>query len=86
MKSAREKLREVYDMPGMPEAARVIIGDVMSSLNERPEGEWIYEAVYHWHRCSICKKVYPEILMQQFNECQYQPRFDFCPNCGSRMR
>ena len=46
---------------------------------------WIYEPAYDWHRCGACKKVYSNVLMEHFNECQYQPRFNYCPNCGARM-
>lgn len=48
-------------------------------------GKWIYEPAYDWHRCGACKKVYSNVLMEHFNECQYQPRFNYCPNCGARM-
>ena len=45
----------------------------------------IYEKAYRWSRCSNCTKIYPEALFRYFNDCEYQPRFNFCPNCGERI-
>lgn len=52
---------------------------------ERKTGRLIHESAYNWYRCSVCKKVYSEALLQNFNECMYQPCFRYCPNCGARL-
>ena len=59
--------------------------DNMPTIEPERTGKWIYEPAYDWHRCGACKKVYSNVLMEHFNECQYQPRFNYCPNCGARM-
>lgn len=69
---------------GEPGKARKLIEDAPTIEPERT-GKWIYEPAYDWHRCGACKKVYSNVLMEHFNECQYQPRFNYCPNCGARM-
>lgn len=45
----------------------------------------IHQAVYKWYRCSNCMKMFDEQLMTYFNDCQYKPQFNFCPNCGERI-
>ena len=45
----------------------------------------IYEKAYGWSRCTRCNKIYPEELFRYFNDCEYQPKFNFCPNCGERI-
>jgi len=57
-----------------------------SAQPERKTGRLIHESAYNWYRCSVCKKVYSEALLQNFNECMYQPCFRYCPNCGADMR
>ena len=51
-----------------------------------PKASLIWQPVYGWFRCGACKKVYPNALMNYFNTCEYQPKFNFCPNCGADMR
>lgn len=42
-----------------------------------------FQKVYGWYRCSRCKKIYSEDMVRNnFNTCQYQPMFLYCPNCG----
>lgn len=41
-----------------------------------------YQPAYKWYRCTECKKVYPAEIMKFFNDCEYKPKFRFCPNCG----
>ena len=45
-----------------------------------------YQKAYKWYRCENCLKIYPERIMDAFNECEYQPKFNFCPNCGAYMQ
>lgn len=57
-----------------------------SAQPERKTGKLIYESAYNWFRCNVCRKIYPSEFMQYFDSCQYQPRLNFCPNCGCDMR
>lgn len=41
-----------------------------------------HKKVFGWWQCEGCKKVYPDRVMEAFNDCQYKPRFRYCPNCG----
>lgn len=69
-------------------AVNVIRGNLKAFPTIEPErktGRLIHEPAYNWYRCSVCKKVYSEALLQNFNECMYQPCFSYCPNCGARM-
>ena len=56
-----------------------------SAQPERKTGKLIYESAYNWFRCNVCKKIYPPEFLQYFDSCQYQPGFNFCPNCGAKM-
>lgn len=47
--------------------------------------ELIYEKAFRWTRCSNCKKIYPEELFRYFDDCEYLPKFNFCPNCGEHI-
>ena len=62
------------------------IGDLPSAQPERKTGQLKYESAYNWFRCNVCRKIYPSEFMQYFDSCQYQPGFNFCPNCGADMR
>lgn len=53
---------------------------------ERKTGRLKYESAYNWFRCNVCRKIYPSEFLQYFDSCQYQPRLNFCPNCGCDMR
>ena len=57
-----------------------------SAQPERKTGQLKYESAYNWFRCNVCRKIYPSEFMQYFDSCQYQPGFNFCPNCGADMR
>ena len=59
--------------------------DLPSAQPERKTGKLIYESAYNWFRCNVCKKIYPPEFLQYFDSCQYQPGFNFCPNCGAKM-
>lgn len=41
-----------------------------------------YEKAYDWYRCNKCGKIYGSDVMKHFNDCQYKPSFNYCPNCG----
>ena len=60
--------------------------ELPSAQPERKTGKLIYESAYNWFRCNVCKKIYPPEFLQYFDSCQYQPGFNFCPNCGARMK
>ena len=62
------------------------IEDLPSAQPERKTGQLKYESAYNWFRCNVCRKIYPSEFMQYFDSCQYQPGFNFCPNCGADMR
>ena len=49
----------------------------------QPKASLIWQPVYRWFRCGACKKIYPNALMKYFNTCEYQPKFNFCPHCGT---
>ena len=46
----------------------------------RPTGEWDYSCQNGWH-CSICQQIVKDmpIVMGKAN-------FDYCPNCGVKMK
>lgn len=48
--------------------------------NARPTGEWYYSCQNGWH-CSICQQIVKDMptVMGKVN-------FDYCPNCGAKMR
>ena len=60
--------------------------ELPSAQPERKTGQLKYESAYNWFRCNVCRKIYPSEFMQYFDSCQYQPGFNFCPNCGADMR
>ena len=57
----------------------------MHAAEVRPvtKTRWIHQEAYKWYRCENCRKIYPERIMDAFNECEYQPRVNFCPTCGA---
>ena len=77
----------VWSVTGDKNVAKVWdqIKDLPSEQPERKTGKLIYESAYNWFRCNVCKKIYPPEFLQYFDSCQYQPGFNFCPNCGARM-
>lgn len=42
-----------------------------------------YEKAYTWYRCTNCKAIFPARVLECFDDCEYKPRFRFCPNCGA---
>ena len=52
---------------------------------KRPQGEWIWgNEKKSWHKCSVCGEPaysYYDELADDVEEL-----FDFCPNCGARMK
>lgn len=77
----------VWSVTGDKNVAKVWdqIKDLPSAQPERKTGKLIYESAYNWFRCNVCKKIYPPEFLQYFDSCQYQPGFNFCPNCGAKM-
>lgn len=43
---------------------------------DRPQGKWV-PFITNYYKCSLCGKEMNVYLMQEYN---------FCPNCGCRMR
>ena len=82
-----EELTQLYDMV-LEHNANILkaIDQLPSAQPERKTGQLKYESAYNWFRCNVCRKIYPSEFMQYFDSCQYQPGFNFCPNCGADMR
>ena len=92
--AAIDSLNDEFTIIGKTNA--VIVQDYIRRVNnrlrslpsaqpERKTGKLIYESAYNWFRCNVCKKIYPPEFLQYFDSCQYQPGFNFCPNCGAKM-
>ena len=45
--------------------------------SERKAGNWIFNPVYHEWKCSACECVVEE---------DKKPTWNFCPNCGAKMK
>lgn len=79
-----DALSKVYNMQGVPDEAKSIIGDMMLSLGEpeRETGEWLPDNTNYIEEryiCSKCKRSH------RVDTCMGKPMWDFCPSCGKRM-
>ena len=85
-----QALGKVYNMPGLPDEAYSIIGDVMLALGEpdRKTGRWIkpkgmMPPEHHGHyECSECGAWAGRNWLKPWKEIQLS---NFCPNCGAKM-
>ena len=85
---AIDEIKEIYEWHDNVTKERIIehFKQLPSAQPERKTGQLKYESAYNWFRCNVCRKIYPSEFMQYFDSCQYQPGFNFCPNCGADMR
>ena len=67
------------------EMARRHQAEILELTADRPQGEWIWgNEKKSWHKCSVCGEPaysYYDELADDVEEL-----FDFCPNCGARMK
>ena len=86
--AAIDEIKEIYEWHDNVTKERIIehFKQLPSAQPERKTGQLKYESAYNWFRCNVCRKIYPSEFMQYFDSCQYQPGFNFCPNCGADMR
>ena len=86
--AAIDEIKEIYEWHDNVSKERIIehFKQLPSAQPERKTGQLKYESAYNWFRCNVCRKIYPSEFMQYFDSCQYQPGFNFCPNCGADMR
>ena len=63
--------------PYLDEAFRMAIEALKE---ERPHGEWIYHRHNHNYECPFCHRCIDETDMPCADT------WDFCPNCGARMK
>ena len=86
--AAIDEIKEIYEWHDNVSKERIIehFKRLPSAQPERKTGQLKYESAYNWFRCNVCRKIYPSEFMQYFDSCQYQPGFNFCPNCGADMR
>ena len=76
----------IYNITGRENAERVVeylkaviqrIKDLPSAQPERKKGKWIWSEENASWCCGACDCVFEEI--------DWRPEYNFCPNCGARM-
>ena len=70
-----------YDINGVGKITLECMDELMAMIADRPQGEWVLQDNKHHiektYLCSNCKN------FQAWGESE---KYNFCPNCGARMR
>ena len=71
-----------YDGCGIGKITLECMDKLMSIITDRPQGKWMSPTAdsyitANFYKCSICGKIVNLFQMRSYN---------FCPNCGARMK
>ena len=79
-KKAIEILNALAWVQGGPDREETItaISMAIEALADRPTGEWVWSDEDASWKCGRCDCVFEEI--------DWKPNYNFCPNCGARMK
>jgi rRNA maturation endonuclease Nob1 len=58
------------------------LGMAIKALSADTEGEWI--DVDNYYRLATCSRCHKVTMFEKWGE--YTKPYDFCPNCGARMK